>query len=284
MAYKYKQLTQTGNEVQAALDKVKTMGTASAEAGADGGLTPATAAGDNGKFLRGDGSWADALSPSEKAYLTEQLFQRAFSGSITAKKYTAQGVETTSEDPTVVASVVFTLITQYDGENVDVDTTPSGWFKVETGKYQKTVTTVTGGNVASGNVAVNYTVGSYTGSKTISGASASVKRFIVVIKGGSTTAPTAAEIAAAAETDSYLVSSAAYGKLTLAVEDGKYAWICYQNGLNMGSVTQLGVDWLNSNTPSAVSGVTYKETALGSFNCYRSKNAGNGKEQDVVLA
>ena len=49
-----------GNQIDSRLDKVKDMvGATASEAGA-AGLVPAPAEGDEGKFLRGDGTWQDA--------------------------------------------------------------------------------------------------------------------------------------------------------------------------------------------------------------------------------
>lgn len=54
-----------GNQIDSRLDKVKDMVGATASAAGAAGLVPAPAKGDEGRFLRGDGTWKDAVAKSD---------------------------------------------------------------------------------------------------------------------------------------------------------------------------------------------------------------------------
>jgi len=77
MGLKLQVLAMSKAQLEERLAKIKNMKGATASAAGEGGLTPAPAAGDQAKFLRGDGQWADVPQPGEATQQAAGLMSAA---------------------------------------------------------------------------------------------------------------------------------------------------------------------------------------------------------------
>lgn len=82
--------------------------------------------------------WADAQRTAGIAEEARAKF--TVTTSVTGNSRVADTDETTT--------MIVTVVTKFDGVNVDCDTTPSGWTRTATGTYQKTLANASSGTIA----------------------------------------------------------------------------------------------------------------------------------------
>lgn len=226
---------------------------------------------DSTQYYTKDEVDAKDLTAAEKSWVADQLFNKLFTGSISASP---------SSKTFVGASynVTFTLQTKYDGALVDVDAVPSGWTRTATGTYTKTVTATssTGASVSSGSVSVTYN----GNSKTIGGASCTnVKDSYILL---STSEALTQDDLDGVATNGVKINSgnSVSGDKTINVtEEGSYVYFVISGTSSLRNVQQLGLDYLSDKT-----GTQMTRTGYGAYKVYRSANSMSVGEQSVTIS
>lgn len=210
----------------------------------------------------------------EKSYLTEMVFARNFEVSVSSQKYNSAGSQVSSNDPCIVTRAVFTLTSKYAGKLTDLDEIPTGWEKVNSGTYIKTVE----GNTtsSSGSVLCKLTIGGYTGSKTAGSVSAVVDKYVFIVY-----SPDPITSVDGAD-KTFLTSSASLGSVTVTPPQDCYVWLAFPVNMKPSQITQLGVGYV-SQTTETLQGVRKSGVNLGNYIVYRSLNPGNGQSQEITV-
>lgn len=214
----------------------------------------------------------NALSDSEKAWIEEQLFDTLFTVSISRS---ASSVVFSGSSYTVT----WTLTCQYDGTNVDLDSTPSGWTWSSTGVYTKTttVTSSTGSSVSSGSVSCTYTSSTGTsGTKTASSVSCTNIKYSYIYT------TTDSELSSLDDIDfdeatQMSSSNSVSGTYSITFTEGQYAYFIIANTSSVSSITQLGLNYVNDYE-------SMTRTNYGTYKVYRSTNAMSASTQDVTVS
>ena len=237
----------------------------------------------NGKLkldLTSEGkTWKDLyfVGSEEKSYLEESVFQKNFEVSVVGKKFDALGKETNSEDPLDVAETVYTLTSKYSGKLVNLDETPDGWKKTDTGVYTKIIE----GNKSSssGSVKCKLTVSGYTGSKTVDNVSTIINGHILIIYNSYEFST----IKGTTKVDKDFVSNtSSLGRIVITPPKDSYVWLAFPVDLQPSYITQIGVRYVHEDT-KIISGVIRSGVNLGDNIVYKSLNPGNGENQEIKI-
>lgn len=216
----------------------------------------------------------NALTDSEKSWIEDELFDTLFTVSIAR-----------SASSTVFSgssyTVTWTLTCEYDGTLVDLDETPSGWTYSSTGTYTKTstVTSSTGSSVSSSSVTCTYNGRSKTASSV---SSTNIKySYIVYSSDESLTDDTLTEYIQNSGVQ-MSTSNTVSGDYDLTIpEEGVYVYFCIANTSSLSSVTQLGLNYLSTDStfPQSLTRENY-----GTYTVYRSANLMAAGSQSVTVA
>lgn len=227
-------------------------------------------------LINGGKTWGNLcfVSPEEKSYLSEMVFDRNFEVSMVGQKFNYIGSQITSDDPCFVVKTVYTLTSKYSGKLTDLDECPEGWERTELGVYEKTIY----GNLSStsGSVICKLTVGGYTGTKTLESISVTVGRYVFIIY-----SPTEFSKIEGADR-SILSTSPSLGMINITPPKDSYTWFAFPVSMEPTQITQLGINYVSEDT-KIISGVIKSDVNLGDYVVYRSLNPGNGESQEVNI-
>lgn len=215
----------------------------------------------------------NSLDDTEKGWIEDEVFETYFVVSIArSSSYVVFSGSSTT--------VTWTLTAKYNGTLVDLDSVPSGWTRTGTGTYTSTttITSTTGSSVSSGTVTCTYN----SRSKTASSVSCTNVKYSYILFSTSSSIATS-DLSDLATDGTRMNSSASSntiaGTYSLTVPStDSYAYFVIANTSSVSSITQLGVNFVNS-----ASSIT--RTNYGIYKVYRSSNLlGAGNTLSVVVA
>lgn len=211
------------------------------------------------------------LSSSEKAWVEEQLFNTLFTATISASPSSSvfEGKDIT---------VTYTLTTKYDGNNVDLDSIPSGWTKSSTGVYTKTgvITSSTGSSINSGNATCTYN----ERSKTANAASSNNIKYSYILTSTASSLTTSDLDTIATNGTQISTSNTISGDKTINITtDKSYVYFVISNTSTLKNVQQLGLDYLEDKV-----GTSLTRTDYGTYKIYRSANSMSVGTQTVTIS
>lgn len=227
----------------------------------------------------------NALSDNEKYIVEKNTFDAFFTAKITysSDASTTSGAYSVFDGSSY--AVTWTLTTSYsdkDGNTskVDLKSVPSGWTRINIGVYTKTTTVskTTGASFNSGSVTCDYNTGNNTFTSTVSAVTHYNVKYSYIY------CTTESSISSLDDLDFLSMtkmntgtSNTISGSKSINFAAGQYAYFIVANTSNVSSITQLGLNYINS--------VSYMErTNYGTYKVYRSINSMGAGTQSVTVA